>query len=98
MRNILFLLSLSIIPLYAYEDLKKPVTQEKKLDVQQLFEIHKDQLPIGLKTFLNDFETWPKEDKAKISIRGLSFMISDLNKEKHTPYGGNIGYWIDCRT
>ena len=53
---------------------------------------------MGLKTFISDFETWQKEDKAKITINGLSFMISGLDQAKQDPYKGNIGYWIDCRT
>ncbi|HEX2978279.1 MAG TPA: hypothetical protein VHO47_04130 [Candidatus Babeliales bacterium] len=62
------------------------------------FKTCKENLPVKLKQFVEDFSNWPKEDKDKIKINGLSFMISGLSKEKEAAYDGNLGYWIDCRT
>jgi hypothetical protein len=65
---------------------------------QKIFEENKSKLPVSLRAFLDDFQSWPKEDKDKIEIFGLSFVISQLSAEKEARYGGSIGYWIDCRT
>jgi len=56
MKNILFLLSFSILPLYASEDIKKLDSQEKL----ELFEAYKNEL-IDLETFLNDVESQPTQ-------------------------------------
>lgn len=100
MKNTLSLLiSFFALPLCASNvPDKDPVSQEDITSEQQEFEANKAQLPTSLKTFVTDFETWPKEDKSKVSISGLSFMISGLSKERQAPYEGSIGYWIDCRT
>ncbi len=72
--------------------------EEQTIANRETFEFYKDQLPTSLKMFVTDFETWSKEDKAKVTIIDLNFMISGLSDEKHAAYDGNIGYWIDCRT
>jgi hypothetical protein len=99
MKNILLLSLLIARPFYA-SDMpgETPVFQEGAVLEQQKFEANKAQLPTSLKVFVTDFGTWPKEDKTKISINGLSFIISGLSKERQAPYEGSVGYWIDCRT
>lgn len=65
---------------------------------ESTLEAHKSQLPKELRSFVDDFATWEKEDRAKVKIFGLGCMISGLSPEKEAPYGGSLGYWIDCRT
>lgn len=77
---------------------KEDKTQIEAGTQQKIFEANKAKLPASLRTFLDDFQSWSNEDKAKIEIVGLSFVISGLNAEKQAPYEGSIGYWIDCRT
>lgn len=55
--------------------------------------------PRNLQEFIDDFAGWPQEEKEKLIIKGLSYLISNnINAEIKKKYGGNIGFWIDCRT
>lgn len=65
---------------------------------QEQFELRKSRLPAELQSFINDFHSWPSEDKAKFFIVGLSFVVSGLSIQQQTQYGGNIGLWIDRHT
>jgi hypothetical protein len=99
MKIVLSLLSLVALPLCASDEPKDvPAAQENTSAQQREFESNKAQLPASLKGFVSDFATWPKEDKAKIEISGLSFMVSGLSEARKAPYEGNVGLWIDCRT
>ena len=95
--SIFILMGFLTIPLCASDVPSKfTVDRESTVSAQQEFDTDKAQLPTSLKAFVTDFGTWPKDERAKISIIGLSFMISDLSKERHAPYEGSIGFWIDC--
>lgn len=88
---------LIIASLISLSCVAEAMTEKSVIDPITL-ELYKTQLPASLKAFVTDFETWSKEDRAKISIHDLSFKISGLSAEKQTPYDGCIGLWIDCRT
>ena len=62
------------------------------------YQRNKNLLTESLLNFINDFASWSKEDKDKITVSGLSFTINGLGQDKQNQYEGALGYWIDVRT
>ena len=88
MKNVLFLLGLSMLPLCACEGL---TTREE-------YEAQKQKVnSYGLQNFLRDYETWSQEDKAKVTIVNSNIIIGNL-PNKHEPYGISISFFIANRT
>ncbi len=72
---------------------EETITQEQFEQFKNCFRKESD-----LGKFICDFEQWPREERQKIKISGLNFMIDSNIPQAHTYEGGNLGLWIDCRT
>jgi hypothetical protein len=77
---------------------KKRKTRVVEITPHLELAVCRNNLSRPLQEFVNDFERWPQKDKEQIGIADSSLVIGGLSKEREAPYGGNLGYWIDCRT
>ena len=67
---------------------------------QDQFILGKNRLPLELRNFINDFASWPKEDREKIEFVSLNSMVIEETElgDKQVPYGGSIANWIAWHT
>ena len=74
-------------------NVEEEITQEQFTQYKNYFREESD-----LRKFICDFEQWPKEERQKIRISGLSFMIDSNIPQAQAYEDGNLGLWIDSRT
>ena len=48
------------------------------------YQRNRTDLTESLREFIDDFKTWPVDDKLKIQISGLCFIIKDLDEIKQS--------------
>ena len=99
MKKRVLLLFLLSSPLWAMQKDQQQTSEEDTVEItNEQFEALKNGLPPSLKGFVEEFKDWSQEEKNKIEIRGLSFVISNLTEGHQKREGNDLGYWIDCRT
>ncbi len=98
MRRLLFMYLLISSLIVANDDLLPENVQNFPPPIsQKFFETCKRRLhPVQLKDFVEDFATWPPEDKNMLTVFDWHIAIDGLSAERYDHYPDSFWDWMAC--